>query len=50
MCVYVMGEGGGGTLIFSNIHKAWTIFWFKILKFNILIFFGRGGGGFRKNE
>ena len=35
--------GGGGTLIFSHIHRLGTFFGFKILNFNIY-------GGFQKNE
>ena len=36
MFVWGRGVGEGGTPIFSYIHMAWTIFGFKILKFNIL--------------
>ena len=37
------GPGGGGTLIFTYIHRLVSFFGFKILNFNIF-------GGFQKNE
>ena len=50
MCVW-----GGGTLIFTYIHRLGPFFGFKILNFKFIYFFffgggEEGGGGGQKNK